>query len=113
MVIFVEHAISVRSIKIVCFSTRFKLIRRFLFGTSPFLFPFGATPFFLLFGTTPFMVSAMGVRSFGAVGVSTHWHRTNEIPVVEYRGVKRLRAAGHIPLHLDQGIRNRPVYPLN
>src|SRR5438132_689138 len=112
----------------------FKLIRRFLFRTSPFFlqsstahlsaacgfsensttrFPFlflsGATPLFLLLSTAPFFPRTAN----WVVGVSTHRYWANEIPVVEHRGIKSLRAAGDVPAHLDQIIRNRAVYPLN
>jgi hypothetical protein len=52
-------------------------------------------------------------RTVNWLVVSTHWYWVNEIPVVEHRGIKSLRAAGDVPAHLDQIIRNRAVYSLN
>jgi hypothetical protein len=103
----------------------FKLIRRFLVGTSPFFLQFSTAhpsaacgfsknsttrfPFLFISRATPlFPRTAKWV-----VGVSTHWYRANDIPVVEHRGIKSLHAAGDVPSHLDQIIRNRAVYPLN
>src|SRR3984893_8018325 len=121
----------------------FKLIRRFLFGTSPLflllstspflflsgttpLFLLSATPFLFLLGATPFLF-LLGAAAFlllfgtpprtrtatSVVGVWTHRYRANEIPVIEHRRIKSLRAAGDVPRHLDQVIRNRTVYPFN
>src|ERR1700747_883883 len=120
----------------------FKLIRRFLFGTSPFFlqsstahllaacgfsensitrFPFlflsGATPLFLLLSTAPFLFffgnRPLFPRTVNWLVVSTHWYWANEIPVVEHRCIKSLRAAGEVSAHLDQIIRNRAIYSLN
>jgi hypothetical protein len=103
----------------------FKLIRRFLFGTSPFFLQSSTAhpsadcgfsensitrfPFLFLSGATPLFPRTAN----WVVGVSTHWYWANEIPVVEHRGIKSLLAAGDVPAHLDQIIRNRAVYPLN
>src|SRR3984893_296455 len=87
----------------------FKLIRRFLFGTSPFFLLFSTSPF-LFFSGTPPLFPRMATL---VVGVSTHWYRANEIPIVEHRRIKSLRAAGDVPRHLDQVVRNRAVYPFN
>src|ERR1700730_3985469 len=86
----------------------FKLIRRFLFGTSPLFLLLSTSPFLLLFGNPPLTRTATSV-----VGVWTHRYRANEIPVIEHRRIKSLRAAGDVPRHLDQVIRNRTVYPFN
>src|SRR5260221_5705712 len=103
----------------------FKLIRRFLFGNSPFFlqsstahlsadcgFSENSTtrfPFLFLSGATQLFPR----RANWVVGVSTHWYWANEIPVVEHRGIKSLCAAGDVPAHLDQIVRNCAVYPLN
>ena len=102
----------------------FKLVRRFLFGNSPFFlqsstahlsaacgFSENSTrfPFLFLSGATPLFPRTAN----WVVGVSTHWYWANEIPVVEHRGIKSLLAAGDVPAHLDQIVRNRTVYPLN
>src|SRR4029077_17668435 len=65
----------------------------------PFLFLSGATQLF--------------PRTANWLVVSAHWYWANEIPVGEHGGIKSLRAAGDVPAHLDQIIRNRTVYPLN
>src|SRR3981189_2319967 len=105
----------------------FELIRRFLFGTSPFflllstspfLFLFGATPLFLLLSAAPFLFFSGTPPLFPrtvtlVVGHSTRRYRANEIPIVEHRRIKSLRAAGDVPRHLDQVVRNRAVYPFN
>src|SRR5258708_33133538 len=101
----------------------FKLIRRFLFGNSPFFLQTSTAhlsaagifsdnsitrfPFLFLSGAT-----RLFPRTANSLVVSTHWYWANEIPVVEHRGLKSLRAAGDVPAHLDQIIRNRAVYPL-
>ncbi len=87
----------------------FKLIRRFLSGTSPFFLLFSAAPFLFFFGTPPLFVRTAN----RVVGVSTDRYRANEIPIVEHRGIKSLHAAGDVPAHLHQVIRNRAVYPFN
>src|SRR5260221_9595171 len=103
----------------------FKLIRRCLFGNSPFFlqsstahlsancgFSENSTarfPFLFFFGATPLFPRTAN----WVVGVSTHWYWANDIPVVEHCGIKSLRAAGDVPAHLDQIIWNRPVYPLD
>src|ERR1700747_1976611 len=102
----------------------YKLIRRFLFGTSQFFlqsstahpsadcgFSENSTtrfPFLFLSGATQLFPR----RANWVVGVS-HGYWANEIPVVEHRGIKSLCAAGDVPAHLDQIVRNRTVYPLN
>src|SRR5258708_13516001 len=85
----------------------FKLIRRFLFGTSPFFLLFSAAPFLFFFSTAPPRMAT------SAVFISAHRYRANEIPIVEHPGIKSLRAAGDIPSHFDQVLSNRPVHPFN
>src|SRR5260221_11852882 len=85
----------------------FKLIRRFLFGSSPFFLLLSAAPFLFFFGTPPPRMASW------VVAVSAHRYRANEIPIVEHCGIKSLRAAGDVPGHLNQVIRNRTVYPFH
>src|SRR4029077_17346911 len=94
-----------------------KLIRRFLSGTSPFLFLSGAAPLLLL-SASPFLFFSGAPPMFPrmatwVVGVSTHRYRANKIAIVKHRGIKSLRTAGDVASHLDQVIGNRTVYPFD
>src|SRR5438445_7601592 len=102
----------------------FKLIRRFLFRTSPFFLQSSTAHLSAACGFSEnsttrfpflFLSGAMQLfpRTVNRLVVSTHWDWANEIPVVEHRGIKSLRAASDVPAHLDQIIRNRAVHSLN
>src|SRR5258707_15838290 len=101
----------------------FKLIRRFLFGNSPFFlqsstahlsaacgFSENSTtrfPFLSLLLSTAPLLSFFGCPPLFPItlkwlAVWTHWNWANAIPAAAHRGPKSVRMAGDVAAHLSQ-----------